>query len=211
MLVEFAAADKAGALSGQAALSEELEAIVSEVAHTGAVNGYPWDALRHLLARKLERVLGEFWRDVQDVAVPEGQSFEQCSVEPLTRSLLETRREGAPFTSQRLCELLVEPRRVYKSTRRYLHAVQRAVLVTSTEELLAPQQGTANQSLPESATDVAAAPPHGCGAPAPGSPGGSTPAAPAGTGSPGSPSGGAAGAGRKRKLPPELANGVVAE
>mmetsp|Transcript_122593 Transcript_122593/g.318742 ORF Transcript_122593/g.318742 Transcript_122593/m.318742 type:complete len:228 (+) Transcript_122593:64-747(+) len=182
-LLEFAASAKAGALpsspdGSQQQLAEELEGIIREVARTGATNGYPWDALRRLLARKVELVLGEFWRDTPDVQVQEGDSFERSAVEPLTRSLLEPRREGAPFTVQRLCELLAEPRGVYKSTRKYLYALQRAVVVTSTEEALSAQA----KIEPLLDTSVAASA-GGAGAPA----------------------------GRKRKLPPELSNGVVAE
>jgi len=185
-LLEFAASAKAGSLpSGlDAPLAEELEAIIREVARTGATNGYSWDALRRLLAHKMELVLGDFWRDVPDLQLQEGESFERSAVEPLTRSLLELRRDGAPFTVQRMCELLAEPRGVYKSTRKYLYALQRAVLVTSTEEALAIQ-------TPATGFSAAAF---------------ATPGATVGDGSSLDPP-----ANRKRKLPPELANGVVAE
>mmetsp|Transcript_52542 Transcript_52542/g.168451 ORF Transcript_52542/g.168451 Transcript_52542/m.168451 type:complete len:194 (+) Transcript_52542:52-633(+) len=174
VLLEFAAAAKAGALPSPDQITEDLESIIREVAQTGVVNGYSWDALRLLLARKLEHVLNDFWREVPDVQVQEGETFERAAVEPLTRSLLEPRREGAPFTVQRLCELLTEPRLLYKSTRKYLYAVQRAVLVTMTEEALA-------QQAPEAEATA------------------------------GGTSNGGMVAGRKRKLPPELSNGVVSE
>mmetsp|Transcript_46525 Transcript_46525/g.131535 ORF Transcript_46525/g.131535 Transcript_46525/m.131535 type:complete len:193 (-) Transcript_46525:298-876(-) len=170
VLLDFAAAVKAGALPGPDAISEELEGIIHDIARTGATNGYQWEALRWLLAKKLESVLAEFWRDAPDLQVQEGESFEHVAVEPLTLSLLDARREGAPFTVQRLCELLAEPRPSYKSTRKYVYALQRAIVVTTTEEALGHRE-------PQ-------------------------PDAPAGAG-------GAATAGRKRKLPPELSNGVV--
>lgn len=138
MLLEFAmAAKRADGLRGQEAIiTEELDGIIHEIAHSGVANGYPWDALRWLLVRKLERVLIDFKQDRDDLPLREGETFEVAAVEPLMRSLLEPRREGAPWTLQRLCELLSEPRRIYTSTRKYVYALQRAVLVTSTEEAL---------------------------------------------------------------------------
>mmetsp|Transcript_38173 Transcript_38173/g.105224 ORF Transcript_38173/g.105224 Transcript_38173/m.105224 type:complete len:237 (-) Transcript_38173:185-895(-) len=212
-LVQFAAAAKAAIAGGNAGglpelsagnvpIPEDLESLICDVAKTGSVNSYPWDALRLLLARKVELVLGEFWRDAPDVEVQEGESFERAAVEPLMRSLLEPRREGPPFTVQRICELLSEPRLVYKSTRRYLYALQRAVLVTATEEVLAQQQQQRQPQLwqmpplPDGG-GISAAPPSPTGASLD-----STVAAATGASN---------GAGKKRKLSPELSNGIVSE
>eukprot|EP00929_Paragymnodinium_shiwhaense_P095992 TRINITY_DN57395_c0_g1_i1.p1 TRINITY_DN57395_c0_g1~~TRINITY_DN57395_c0_g1_i1.p1 ORF type:complete len:284 (-),score=77.16 TRINITY_DN57395_c0_g1_i1:47-898(-) len=147
-LLEFAAAANNG--QSPEGIPEELESVMRDVANTGAVTNYPWDALRVLLAKKMELVLAEFWRETPDVDVKEGQTFECMAVEPLTRSLLEPRREGAPFTVQRLCELLADPRHrgVYKSTRRYMYALQRAVVCTATEEMLARQVRHAAPMVP---------------------------------------------------------------
>ncbi|KAI9007970.1 PPP4R2-domain-containing protein [Phycomyces nitens] len=41
---------------------------------------------------------------------------------------------GAPFTIQRLCELLLEPRKHYKMFIKYLRAIEKVLLVTSTWE-----------------------------------------------------------------------------
>mmetsp|Transcript_39260 Transcript_39260/g.117337 ORF Transcript_39260/g.117337 Transcript_39260/m.117337 type:complete len:246 (+) Transcript_39260:86-823(+) len=194
------AAVEAGAVPHTPAVTEELEGIIRDVAQTGSVNGYPWDSLRWLLARKVEHVLGEFWRDVPDVSVQEGESFERTVVEPLTRSLLEPRREGAPFTAQRLCELLTEPRLLYKSTRKYLYALQRAVLVTMTEEALLQMPLGSTAPVAALAVPDVDATPAGQAAPAGAADAPAGDAAAAGTS-----------AGRKRKLPQELANGVVCE
>lgn len=240
-LLEFAAASKAGALpSPPVKLSEELEGIIRVVAETGATSDFPWDALRHLLARKVEFVLGDFWRDAPDLQLQEGESFELTNVEPLRQSLLEPWRDGPPFTVQRLCELLYQPRRIYKSTRKYLYALQRAILVTTTEEasvLAAPEPAQLTTSTAAAAAvaaaaeaapvaeaaavadevaaavvaavvasttvEVAAAAAVGPAAAA------TEPTSP--TASNGNGSSGGVPAGRKRKLPPELSNGVVAE
>lgn len=122
-------------------LADELESVIIEVAKTGNVAGFPWQSLKKLLARKIELTLADSWRGVPDVPLREGDDFERAVIEPLTRSLLEPRRDGAPFTVQRLCELLSVHRNGYKSTRKYLYALQRAVLATSTEETLVDDCG----------------------------------------------------------------------
>merc|ERR1712136_612549 len=108
----------------------------------------------------------EFWHDAPDCPLAEGESFDNV-IEPLKRSILEPQREGPPFTVQRICELLVDPRHTYKSTRRYIYALQRVVLIRMTEEVF-----THRPQEPVLGNDGASA-------------------------------------GRKRKLPPEAANGVV--
>mmetsp|Transcript_101212 Transcript_101212/g.179758 ORF Transcript_101212/g.179758 Transcript_101212/m.179758 type:complete len:249 (+) Transcript_101212:30-776(+) len=232
-LLEFAStAEKAGALPAtEIAITEELEGIIRGVAHTGVAKSYPWDALRLLLARKVEHVLSDFWRDAPDLNLREGETFQQSAVEPLTQCVLDPRREGAPWTTQRLCELLAEPRSTYKSTRKYLYALQRAVLIQSTEEALVPCVPASGQAASASSNGVRAE----ASAPSPAveeaAQSSTTPTAPATGGAAAgdsvdeaasanevTPDGeamtnGAASTptGRKRKLPEELSNGVVSE
>ncbi|CAE7259319.1 PPP4R2r [Symbiodinium microadriaticum] len=129
----------ASAAEEEMTLSDELEGIIRNLAETGAAACYPWDALRILLAKKMETVLTDFWRDAPDLTLSEGETFQHSAVEPLKQSLLEPRREGAPWTTQRLCELLAQPRTSYKSTRKFMYALQRAILITATEEAIAPR------------------------------------------------------------------------
>ena len=169
-LLEWAAAiaaDSASLIASYDPIPEELESIICEVARSGATSGYPWDALRFLLARKVEAVLRDFVKESKDLDMEEGELFDRQIIEPLMHSLLEPRRTGAPFTAQRLCELLTQPRPTYTSAKRYLFALQRVILVTATEELLASDKWEINVTAS------------------------------------------LASATRKRKLPPELANGVV--
>ncbi|KAF7304614.1 hypothetical protein MKEN_01175300 [Mycena kentingensis (nom. inval.)] len=46
--------------------------------------------------------------------------------------------ESAPFTIQRVCELCLEPQKHYKSVGKYLRAVEKALLVTSTHDSFPP-------------------------------------------------------------------------
>jgi serine/threonine-protein phosphatase 4 regulatory subunit 2 len=119
---------------GPVGLSDELELVVKDVALTGDLSAYPWEDLRVLLVRKMDMVLREFWEDVKDVQVKTDVTFVDAYIHPLSQSLMKPLRDGAPFTVQRLCELLVEPRKQYKSTRKFLYAVQRMVTVYLTED-----------------------------------------------------------------------------
>lgn len=136
-LSEFAAVAREP--PGPESIPEELDGLLRDIARDPVVAcDFAWDALRVLLARKVERVLHDFWRDVPDLKLPEGRSFEAGVIEPLARSLLEDScRRGPPFTVQRICELLNDPRGCYKSTRGYFFALQKSILVTSTEAALA--------------------------------------------------------------------------
>lgn len=140
-------------------LSEEAKSIIRGVAESGVSDDGPsWDALRAILVQTLQRVLLEFWHDFPDLTLRDGESFERVVVEPLVQSLLDPRREGPPFTIQRFCELLLDPRPVYRSTKRYVYALHRLILVTTTDAPSAvPYPGMSPMSLhSESASPPAA-------------------------------------------------------
>ncbi|RXW21002.1 hypothetical protein EST38_g4850 [Candolleomyces aberdarensis] len=61
--------------------------------------------------------------------------------------------DGPPFTIQRLCELLIEPKKQYKSVGKYLRAVEKSILVTSTYDSF-PQDASINASSNGHATPV---------------------------------------------------------
>lgn len=60
-------------------------------------------------------------------------SFDECVVSTPVECMLTFRR-GPPFTVQRLCELLLEPKRQYRSVGKYLRAVEKSILVTSSHD-----------------------------------------------------------------------------
>ncbi|KAF9009400.1 PPP4R2-domain-containing protein [Cyathus striatus] len=59
--------------------------------------------------------------------------------------------EKPPFTIQRLCELCLEPQRHYKSVGKYLRAVEKSILVTSTLDSFPPLTDTEMDSSGRSA------------------------------------------------------------
>ncbi|KAI0079895.1 PPP4R2-domain-containing protein [Panus rudis PR-1116 ss-1] len=65
--------------------------------------------------------------------------------------------EGAPFTIQRVCELLLHPQRHYKYIGKYLRAVEKTLLVTSTWDAFpAGVQGTSASSVGPSIVSTSA-------------------------------------------------------
>lgn len=70
---------------------------------------------------------------------------------PSNHQSLTNLSRSPPFTIQRLCELCVEPKKHYKSVGKYLRAVERSTLVTSTWESFPPLTQSEIQSAGRSA------------------------------------------------------------
>ncbi|KAH9362920.1 hypothetical protein HPB48_014298 [Haemaphysalis longicornis] len=113
-----------------------LEEYLAHVAKTGDTV-FPWDKVRPLLRRKLELVMDDahwvVWPSDEVPAMPNVPPF---NYEEMKDFILEAidRFDGAPFTVQRLCELLVDPWRHYNRIDKYMRAVEKSVLVASTIE-----------------------------------------------------------------------------
>lgn len=52
-----------------------------------------------------------------------------------------TQISNPPFTIQRLCEICIEPRKHYKAVGKYLRALERTILVTSTKDMYLDEVG----------------------------------------------------------------------
>ncbi|XP_065882672.1 serine/threonine-protein phosphatase 4 regulatory subunit 2-like [Dysidea avara] len=104
----------------------QLEPVLLDVSHTGIVR-FPWKLIRPLLRYKLKSVLGEAFGTSKNI--PDDDK-------DLSRQILERfdKFSGPPFTVQRLCELLAEPKRWYKRRSPFLHGLEKILLVVSTVE-----------------------------------------------------------------------------
>lgn len=108
----------------------ELECIVQDIATTGKIH-YPWRNMRILLAAKLEQCCHTSWKENPEKYYETIEEFEEQVLKPMSRSLTDERRSGPPFTAQRMCELLVNRTKTYKSTRKYCAALEKMMVVSS--------------------------------------------------------------------------------
>ena len=108
----------------------QQDAVLQEIAASGE-SKYEWAALKPLLASKVEQACREYYETSQDIDESKnGDTFH--AVLKRTLSLLDA-FPNAPFTLQRLCELLLDPRKPYRtSTRKLMSAIEKLLSVSST-------------------------------------------------------------------------------
>ncbi|KAL6596606.1 hypothetical protein ACP70R_047249 [Stipagrostis hirtigluma subsp. patula] len=118
--------------------SEEMRGIIEVIADTGKF-WHDWSFLKSLLSLQLKQVwvLAEY-SEAQTVNQEDGQ--QQSSLLGETYSELVNRlndallsfEEGPPFTLQRLCEILLDPKGTYTKLSKLALALEKNLLVTST-------------------------------------------------------------------------------
>ena len=102
-----------------------LDEVLAEVSSTGA-SRFAWSSLKPVIAAKLGSVCDEYHAATADLNEP---------YDELRKRLLSLLQEfpNAPFTVQRLCELLLDPHRIYTtSTRKLTSALEKLLTVSST-------------------------------------------------------------------------------
>lgn len=118
-------------------LTQDLEDMLSYIAKTGRVL-FPWNSLKPVFLFKLDKVMREFFESSPSRNAP-------SSSEPTISADFEVMRQrlldyldsftSAPFTIQRLCELMVEPRKNYSNSEKFMRGVEKNVLVVSTIDI----------------------------------------------------------------------------
>jgi len=86
---------------------------------------------------KKKRVLNSIM-DIKEAVEFEIQIVEQ----------LDDFEDGPPFTIQRLCELCVSPRKHYRTVGKYLRALERTILVTSTKDMYPSEDPGRDSTVP---------------------------------------------------------------
>ncbi|KAL6909892.1 hypothetical protein ACP4OV_001551 [Aristida adscensionis] len=119
--------------------SEEMRSIIEVIADTGKF-WHDWSFLKSLLSLQLKQVwvLSEY-SEAQLVNQEDGQQQQRALlgetyselVSRLNDALLSF-EEGPPFTLQRLCEILLDPKGTYKKLSKLALALEKNLLVTST-------------------------------------------------------------------------------
>lgn len=120
----------------QKEIPRELEDYLSFVARTGDTN-FPWAIVKHLFREKLMHVITDFHDNTPSIAdLPQCPNVDPFNYERMRRTLLERLDafNSAPFTVQRICELLTEPRKQYTRIDKFMRAVEKNILVVSTQE-----------------------------------------------------------------------------
>ncbi|GJQ65038.1 putative PPP4R2 protein [Trypoxylus dichotomus] len=116
-------------------IPRELEDYLCFVAKTGDPV-YQWSAVKSLFREKLINVITEFYESCPTVEIPPCPNVEMFNYDSMKNFILEKLDTfaAAPFTVQRICELLTTPRKEYNRIDKYMRALEKNILVVSTTE-----------------------------------------------------------------------------
>ncbi|XP_064103039.1 LOW QUALITY PROTEIN: serine/threonine-protein phosphatase 4 regulatory subunit 2-like [Macrobrachium nipponense] len=115
--------------------SKILEEYIQHVAKTGDPL-FPWHRIRYFMRFMLATVMNDFYENCGGEDVGECGNVPAFSYVPTREKILHhfDTFSGAPFTIQRLCEIMIDPTRHYKRTDKFLRGLEKNVLVVSTIE-----------------------------------------------------------------------------
>ncbi|XP_076304379.1 uncharacterized protein LOC143222183 isoform X2 [Tachypleus tridentatus] len=110
-----------------------LEEFLRRIAKTGDI-AFPWSKLKPLLRRKLENVMDDFYEAYPTEDLPPLPNVEGFHFDTMRKRLLDILDSfnSAPFTVQRLCELLTNPQKHYHRTDKFMRGLEKNILVVST-------------------------------------------------------------------------------
>ncbi|KAK5913057.1 hypothetical protein CesoFtcFv8_002877 [Champsocephalus esox] len=109
-----------------------LEQFLCHIAKTGETL-VQWTQFKNYFLFKLENVLDDFRASAPEQRGPANPNVESIPFEDMKERILKIVKgyDGIPFTIQRLCELLTEPKRNYTGTDKFLRGVEKNVMVVS--------------------------------------------------------------------------------
>lgn len=116
-------------------IPRELEEYLAYVARTGDPV-YQWPVVKCLFKEKLLNVITDFYETSPGLDIPHCPNVDPFNYDTMKNSLLEKidSFSSAPFTVQRICELLTAPRKQYNRIDKFMRAIEKNVLVVSTRE-----------------------------------------------------------------------------
>lgn len=116
-------------------IPRELEEYLCFVAKTGDPV-YQWSVIKSLFREKLINVITEFYESCPSVDIPPCPNVDLFNYDTMKSFILEKLDTfvAAPFTVQRICELLTTPRKEYNRIDKYMRALEKNILVVSTTE-----------------------------------------------------------------------------
>uniref|UniRef100_H3CPH5 Protein phosphatase 4, regulatory subunit 2b n=1 Tax=Tetraodon nigroviridis TaxID=99883 RepID=H3CPH5_TETNG len=109
-----------------------LEQFLCHIAKTGETM-VQWSQFKNYFLFKLEKVMDDFRASAPEQRGPVNPNVESIPFEDMKERILKIVKgyNGIPFTIQRLCELLTEPKRNYTGTDKFLRGVEKNVMVVS--------------------------------------------------------------------------------
>ncbi|KAG8002515.1 Serine/threonine-protein phosphatase 4 regulatory subunit 2, partial [Nibea albiflora] len=109
-----------------------LEQFLCHVAKTGQPM-VPWSQFKTYFVFKLEKVMDDFHASTPEQRGPHNPNVDYVPFEEMKERILKIvdGYNGIPFTIQRLCELLMDPKRNYTGTDKFLMGLEKNVMVVS--------------------------------------------------------------------------------
>lgn len=116
-------------------IPKELEDYLGYVAKSGDPV-YQWNLVKHLFHEKLSSVITDFYETSPTIDIPPCPNVDPFNYERMKSNLIERLDSfsSAPFTIQRICELLTNPRKQYNRVDKFMRAIEKNILVVSTRE-----------------------------------------------------------------------------
>ncbi|KAM3957812.1 protein phosphatase 4 regulatory subunit 2-related protein [Aphomia sociella] len=116
-------------------IPQELNDYLAYVARTGDPV-YQWPVVKCLFKEKLLNVITDFYETAPGIDIPPYPNVDPFNYDTMKNSLLERLDTftSAPFTVQRICELLTCPRKQYNRVDKFMRAIEKNILVVSTRE-----------------------------------------------------------------------------
>uniref|UniRef100_A0A4W4E9F3 Serine/threonine-protein phosphatase 4 regulatory subunit 2 n=1 Tax=Electrophorus electricus TaxID=8005 RepID=A0A4W4E9F3_ELEEL len=117
---------------GKKEVSLVLDQFLCHVAKTGETM-VSWSQFKSYFLFKLEKVMEDFRASAPEQRGPANPNVESVPFEEMKERILKIVNgyNGIPFTIQRLCELLTDPKRNYTGTEKFLRGVEKNVMVVS--------------------------------------------------------------------------------
>ncbi|XP_074538534.1 serine/threonine-protein phosphatase 4 regulatory subunit 2-like [Halichoeres trimaculatus] len=109
-----------------------LEQFLCHIAKTGQPM-IPWSQFKAYFMFKLEKVMDDFHASTPEQRGQHNPNVEYVPFEDMKKRILKIvdGYNGIPFTIQRLCELLTDPKRNYSGTDKFLMGLEKNVMVVS--------------------------------------------------------------------------------
>lgn len=117
-------------------IPEALEEYMGFVAKTGDTV-FKWPLIQHLFREKLMNVITDFHDNGPSITdLSHYPNVDPFNFDLMKKNLIERMEtfSAAPFTIQRICELLTEPRKQYSRLDKFMRAIEKNILVVSTTE-----------------------------------------------------------------------------